>query len=147
MNLSSNIQVVWPLAVWVLMERMLWASPSSPSQKTVIHSPRYLMCWLLMVPTWVLLWALAFVCRGSCLAWRGVVVSVCVLSHFSCVWFFATPWAVACQAPLSMGSSRQEHWTGLSCPSPGDLPDPGIKPTSLMSPALAGGLSRGIQPN
>ena len=44
----------------------------------------------------------------------------------------------ACQAPLSMGFSRQEYWSGLPCPPPGDLPDPGIKPASLMSPALAG---------
>ena len=46
---------------------------------------------------------------------------------------------VAHQAPLSMGFSRQEHWSGLPCPLPGDLPDPGIKPSSLMSPALADG--------
>ena len=46
---------------------------------------------------------------------------------------FATPWTVACQAPLSMGFSRQEYWSGLPFPSPGDLPDPGIKPGS---PAL-----------
>ena len=49
------------------------------------------------------------------------------------VQFFATPWTVAFQAPLSMGFSRQEHWSGLPFPSPGDLPDPGIKPSS---PAL-----------
>ena len=42
----------------------------------------------------------------------------------------ATPWTVACQAPLSMGFSRQEYWSGLLFPSPGDLPNPGIKPTS-----------------
>ena len=46
-------------------------------------------------------------------------------------------WTVASQAPLSMGFSRQEYWSGLSCPIPGDLPDPGIKPASLMSPTLA----------
>ena len=45
----------------------------------------------------------------------------------------ATPWTVACQAPLSMGFSRQEYWTGLPFPSPGDLPDPEIEPGS---PAL-----------
>ena len=50
-----------------------------------------------------------------------------------------TPWTVAHQAPLSMGFSRQECWSGLPCPPPGDLPDPGIEPVSLMSPALAGG--------
>ena len=42
----------------------------------------------------------------------------------------ATPWTVAHQAPLSMEFSRQEYWSGLPCPSPGDLPDPGIKPGS-----------------
>ena len=51
----------------------------------------------------------------------------------------ATPWTAACQAPLSMGFSRQEYWSGLVCPSPGDLLEPGMKPESLMSPALAGG--------
>ena len=62
--------------------------------------------------------------------------SVCVLS---CVQLFTTPWTVADQAPPSMGFSRQEYWTGLSCPPPGDLPNQGIKPTSLMSLALADG--------
>ena len=47
-----------------------------------------------------------------------------------------TPWAVACQAPPSMGFSREEYWSGLPFPSPGDLPDPEIEPTP---PALAGG--------
>ena len=55
------------------------------------------------------------------------------LSH---VQFFATLWTTACQAPLYIGFSRQEYWHGLPFPSPGDLPDSGIKP---MSPALAGG--------
>ena len=50
-----------------------------------------------------------------------------------------TPWTVACQAPLSVGFSWQEDWSGFSFPSPGDLPDPGIKPASLASPSLAGG--------
>ena len=49
------------------------------------------------------------------------------------------PMDVACQAPLSMGFSRQEYWGGLPCPSPGNLPDPGIEPTSLLCPALTGG--------
>ena len=61
---------------------------------------------------------------------------MCLLSH---VQLCATPWTVARQAPLSMGFSRQEYWSGLPCPPPADLPDPGIEPTSLMSPALAGG--------
>ena len=56
----------------------------------------------------------------------------------SSVRLFMTPWTVAHQAPLSMGFSRQENWSGLSCPPPGDLPDPGIEPSSPESPALAG---------
>ena len=57
----------------------------------------------------------------------------------SWVQLFVTPWTEACQAPLSMGFSRQQYWSGLPCPPPGELPDPGIKPTSLKSPALADG--------
>ena len=49
------------------------------------------------------------------------------------------PWTVACQAPLSMGFSRQEYWSGLLCLPPEDLPNLGIEPESLTSPALAGG--------
>ena len=61
-----------------------------------------------------------------------------LLHHFSRVWLFATPWTVAHQVPLSMGFSRQEYWSGLPFPSPEDLPNPGIKPVSLTSSALAG---------
>ena len=46
-----------------------------------------------------------------------------MLSHFSCVRLFATPWTIARQAPLSMGFSRQEYWSGLPFPLPGDLPN------------------------
>ena len=63
----------------------------------------------------------------------------CMLSCFTCVQLCVTPWTVAHQAPLSIRFSRQEYWSGLPCPPPGDLPNSGIKPTSLMSPALAGG--------
>ena len=56
---------------------------------------------------------------------------VCLLSHSSRVQFFATLWIAARQAPLSMGLSRQEHWSGWPCPPPGDLPHPGIEPRSL----------------
>ena len=51
----------------------------------------------------------------------------CMLSHFSRVRLFATPWTVACQGPLSMEFSRPEYWSGLPCPPPGDLPDSGIE--------------------
>ena len=62
-----------------------------------------------------------------------------MLSHFSHVQLFVTLWTVAHQTPLSMGFSRQEYRSGLPCPPPGDLPDPGIEPASLMSPGFAGG--------
>ena len=62
-----------------------------------------------------------------------------LLSHFSPGQLFVTLWTAACQAPLSMGFSRQEYWSGLPCPPPADLPDPGIEPPSLRSRALAGG--------
>ena len=65
-------------------------------------------------------------------------VQAWVLSRFSRVQLFASPWTVAHQAPLSMGFSRQEYWNGLSYPFPGDLPHPGIEPASLKSLALAG---------
>ena len=52
---------------------------------------------------------------------------------------YAIPWTEACQVPLTMGFPRQEYWRWLSFPSPEDLPDPGIKPKSPVSPALAGG--------
>ena len=65
-------------------------------------------------------------------------MSAWVLSHFSYVQLLTTPWTVAHQVPLSMGFSRQEYWSGLSCPPPGDLPDPGIEPAS-SSPVLRAG--------
>ena len=59
-----------------------------------------------------------------------------LLSHFSCVQLCATPQTAADQASLSLGFSRQEHWSGLPFPIPGDLPSPGIEPISLASAAL-----------
>ena len=62
---------------------------------------------------------------------RAKLLRLCLTLH--------GPMTVACQSPLSVGFSRQEYWSGLTCPSPGDLPDPGIEPASPLSPALAGG--------
>ena len=63
---------------------------------------------------------------------------MCARVSLNCVWFFATPWIAARQAPLSMEFSRQEYWSWLPFPSPADLPHPGIEPASPMTPALAG---------
>ena len=64
--------------------------------------------------------------------WNQLVVPVCMLNRFNRVRLYATPWIVACQAPLSMGFSRQEYWSGLPFPSPGVLPDPGMEPASIF---------------
>ena len=67
-----------------------------------------------------------------------MMVILCMRAKpLSQAWLFATPWTVACQAPLSMAFSRQEYWSGLLCPPLGDLPNPGIRPAYLMSPAPA----------
>ena len=63
-----------------------------------------------------------------------------MLSCFSRVQLFVTPWTKVHQAPLSMGLFRQEYWCGLPYTPPGDLPDPGVQPMSLMSPTMAGGI-------
>ena len=69
---------------------------------------------------------------------KGSRQIVCVL--LSCIWLFVTPWGLTCQAPLLMEFSRQEYWSGVTFPSSGHLPDPGIEPESLGSPVLAGEL-------
>ena len=63
----------------------------------------------------------------------------CMLSHFSPIPLFMTLWDCSPQAPLSMEFSRQQYLSGLPCPSPGGLLNPGIEPMSLTSPALASG--------
>ena len=68
---------------------------------------------------------------------KNPVSNAGVLSHFSHVQLFATPWTIAHVASLSTGFSRQDYWSGLPCPSPGDLPNPGTEPASLLSPVLA----------
>ena len=73
----------------------------------------------------------------SSVQWSESTMHVCVLSHFSCVWLFVTPWTVAHQAPLSMGV-LQARILEFPCPPSGHLPNPGVEPMSLMSPALSG---------
>ena len=65
-------------------------------------------------------------------------VTAYFLTHFSHVQLFTILWTVGHQAPLSMGFSRQEYWSGLPFPPPEDLPNPGIEPASPATPALAG---------
>ena len=96
---------------------------SNPSQLALsLGSFLWLLLPALVVPLWLF----------STSLWWFEVHACRVVSD----WLFVTPWTVAHQAPLSMGFSRQEYWSGLSLPPSGELPGPGIKPTS---PMLAGG--------
>ena len=92
-------------------ERGLWLLPSQHSQKLGWSSPQTPLKGAGIYP---------LLQQGLCAP----------------VWLFATPWAAAHQAPLSMWLSRQEYWGGLPFPPPGDLPDPETEPASLVSPAL-----------
>ena len=80
---------------------------------------------------------LAYASEFSLMQMYLLPLFLCLLSCFSCVRLFVILWTVAHQVPLSTGFSRQEYCVAM--PPPGDLPDPLIKPVSLMSPALAAG--------
>ena len=82
-------------------------------------------------------WRRGLVTQSRLLA-SHILLRVCLLSCFRRVWLFVTLCTIARQTRLSMGFSRQGYWSGLPCPPPGDLPNLGIKPASLTSPALAG---------
>ena len=119
----------------------------------VLLSPRSIQEWVRQIPTsWSLessgeadsVRDMPFLCDHFChvglQCWLLLLTSMhaCMLSCFSHVWLFVTLWTVAPQALLSMGFSRQEYWSRLPFPPPGDLPNPRIKPASPGSPASAG---------
>ena len=117
---------------------------------SLIHHLKYLLCAMVGVPPHGPVWSMAskrkytLSIKTCCVLYdsldgRGVWGTMRACCHFSHIRLFVTPLTVAHQAPLSMGFSRQEYWSGLPCPSLGDLPDPGIESASL-SPALAGGI-------
>ena len=77
------------------------------------------------------------------LVWDPIdALLVCICSH---VLFFATPWTITYQSPLSMGFSKKEYCSGLPFPSPGDIPDPRMEPTSPVSPALPAAAANSLQ--
>ena len=104
-----------------------------------------LFVWLNWLFVYLLLLWVQYVV-ASLLLWRRewVTCKTKPPSHHACmcteslsrVWLFATLWIIACQAPLSMGFSRQEYWSGFLCPPPGHLPHPGIEPVSPIALAL-----------
>ena len=115
---TVELTILSPLIWTTGLERMLWVLP----------------IWLFLLTEPVNFCQYSFPLCLCCWGERHA----CVLSHFSHVQLFATLWAITPQVPLTRGFSRQEYWSGLPFPSPGNLPDPGIKPTSLASPTSAG---------
>ena len=119
---------------WLTPTSLSWSSRSQNWSLAFLCSLSEPLSPLHQLPSSGIIWLL------PCLHWwqpSSAIHCACVLSRFSHIWLFGTPWTVACKAPLSMGFSRQEYWSGLSCPPSGDLPNKGIKPRSFMSPALA----------
>ena len=120
-----------------------WATKLNWTELNPIHEGSVLKNWSSPHLHMSLHWGLSFntwiwweVHKNSVYNSVGVHVCLWVLS-LSHVWLFATPWAIALQIHLSMGFSKQGYWSGLLFPSPGDLPNPGIEPTSPGSLALA----------
>ena len=78
--------------------------------------------------------------QARVLEWVAIsFILLTAIQSLSRVKLFVISWITACQAPLSMGFPRQEYWSGLPFPPPGELPDPGIEPAVPVSPALTGG--------
>ena len=117
--------------------------PSCPSSLSPSSHSKHLLIYFLSL--WISLHFSIILNKWNHLVfWGGGGLSsftqqTCVLSHFCHVQLCVTLWTVAHQAPLSMGFSRWEYWSGLPCSLPGDLPDPEKELASLMSPALTGG--------
>ena len=129
----------------------MWANPDSIQNKCLCLGQMHRFCreedmrpkaWNLLVHQNKVYWPVSFshqqaeaeekIPAGHPVSWRmDGSGCACVLSRYSHVWLFATSWTVACQAPLSMGFSRQDYWSGLPHPPPGDIPDSGIELTSL----------------
>ena len=134
---SVHPQIAWRQSINLLFKRKNFKNPVQwvwifKGQETTVRTQHGTMDWF----------------RIGKGVWQGCsynslfnLYAECVLSSFSCVQLLVTPWTVAHQAPPSMGFSRQEYWSGVPCPSPGDLPDPGIEPGSPAAPARQAGSS------
>ena len=130
---------------WVAMPCSRGSSqPRDQTQVSHIAS-RFFTVWAQGSPTFSL-GSINFL-QGAHRTQRNILLTR-LLSSFSSVWFFATPWTIAHQAPLSMEFPKQEYWSGLPFPTPGDLPDPAIEPMSSalqldsLPPSCQGRLTR-----
>ena len=102
----------------------LTRNPSSVLLNMTTKEKKITMPYTSVKPSTVIKNFCIYYCLASFLICGVDCLPACVFSH---VGLFATPWTVAHQAPLSMGFSRQEYWSGLPCPPPGDLPNPGLR--------------------
>ena len=133
------IQIMLSFSTQLGYRLVLWMTNSS-SQVGRLRSPSYIRLFYknhllaFLTPKWHSFDQLRIQVLTLCLK---VSLSVCTqpLRH---IWLLAALWTVAHQAPLSMGFSRQEYWSGLPFPPPGDFPDPRIEPVSPTSPELGG---------
>ena len=107
-----------------------WENMSSSGKWNRYYHELFFYCLILLCSPRTVISIVECVC---------VLARVCTLSLSVVFDFLWPPWTVARQAPLSMEFSRQEYWSGLPFPTPGDLPDPVVEPASLMAPELASG--------
>ena len=127
--LSSVHKPISP-QIWELLRDRFCVTFTHSALSTGSGTVFYMNSWSLKFLKFILKFP-EYICIGN-----SRIQGVCKLSH---VQLFAAPWTVAHQAPLSMGFFKQEYWSRLPFPSPGDLPDPGIEPAYFASPALASG--------
>ena len=146
LNASSSIEVIMYLLSFLLLMRLshsfAYVKPFLWHRNELNFIMVYDIYILLVQSDNILLKIFAFICLKDTDLWLFFIVSLTLFGIacccFSRVQLFVTLWTVACQAPLSMGFSKQEYCSGLPFPPPRDLSDPGIELTSFISPALAG---------
>ena len=129
----GSLRVAENTIPWTKSKVLLWDTGNSVQHPVISHSGKEYEQECIHTYNWITLYT-----AETDTTFKSTIC-VHVLSYFSHVWLFVTPQTVAHQAPLSMEFSKQEYWSGFPCPPPGDLPDPGIEPESLTSPALASG--------
>ena len=133
MVVEHELHLVYPAKVCVIIGE----GNCNPLQYSCLENPMDRWVWQATVhevtKSWTQLDHFTCIIRALPKTYRSAAMCVCVLSSFSCVWLFATPWTVVCQARQSMGFSLQEYCSGLPCPLSGGLSDSRIK---LVSPAM-----------
>ena len=117
------------------------SNPGFPHCRRILYQLRHDRSQIISMCSFLLLFSCWVMSDSATPQAAACQASLFFISSWSLLKLVSTaiPWTVSCQAPLSMGFYRQKYWNGLAFPSPGDLPNPGVEPMSLMSPALEGG--------